>query len=64
MAMRVNQPGQQYLFAEIDGLAAVARLDVIKSANVNDPIPQNSDRAVLNGLSLHCRNNARANDHL
>ena len=62
--MRVDQPGQQHLFAEIDGVAGVARLDVIKSANFNDPISRDSDRTVLNGRSVHCRNNARANDHL
>jgi hypothetical protein len=62
--MRVDQPGQQNLFAEIDSLAGVAPLDVIKSANVDDLIPRNSDRAVFNGRAVHRYNNARANNHL
>jgi hypothetical protein len=52
------------LFAEIDGVPSVARLDVIKSAKISNPIARNSDRTVLNGRSVHCHNNACANDHL
>jgi hypothetical protein len=52
------------LFAEIDNVPGVARLDVIKSANIDDPIPGNSDRTILNGRSVHCHNSAPANDHL
>ena len=62
--MRVDQPRQQRLFAEIDSVAGVARLDVIKSSNVDDSIPRNSDRTVFDGRSIHRHNNARANDHL
>ena len=62
--MRVNQTRRQHLFPEIDNLAGVARLDVIKSANINDPISRNSDRAVLNGRFVHRHNDARANNHL
>ena len=62
--MRVDQPRQQHLFAEIDGVAGVARLDVIKSANINDLISRNSDRTVFNWRSVHRHNDARANDHL
>jgi hypothetical protein len=52
------------LFAEIEGVAGVARLDVIKSANANDPIPGNSDRAIFDGRSVHRDHCTRANNHL
>jgi hypothetical protein len=52
------------LFAKVDSVAGVARLDVIKPANINDPISGNSDRTVFNWRSVHRHNNARANDHL
>jgi hypothetical protein len=51
------------LFAEIEGVAGVARLDVITSANVNDPIPRNSDRAIFDGWSVHRDHCTRANNH-
>jgi hypothetical protein len=62
--MRVDQTGQQHLFAEIDSVAGVTLLNVVKSASVNDPTPGNSYRTVLNGRSVHRHNNARANDHV
>ena len=52
-----------HLFAEIESLAGVARLDVIKSANINDPIPRNGDRTVLNGPAVHGYNNPCTNNH-
>jgi hypothetical protein len=52
------------LFAEVDSVARVPRFDVIKSANVDDPISRNSDRTVLDRRPTHRHNNARANDHL
>ena len=64
MAVRIDEFRQQHLFAEIDSLAGVMHLEVIKSADIRDPISRKSDRAVFNGRSIHCRNDARANDHL
>src|SRR4029079_11776747 len=44
-------------------MTGFARLNVIKFANIDDPITRHSDRTVLDGRSVHRQNNARANDH-
>jgi hypothetical protein len=52
------------VLAKIDDAAGVALLDVIKSANFDDPISRNSDRTIVDGRSVHCHHSAPANDHL
>ncbi len=63
VAMRVNQPGQQRLFAEVDDLPGVARFDLVEISNIDDLISANGDRAILDGWSVHGDDRARANDH-
>jgi hypothetical protein len=61
--MRIDQSRQQRLFAKIDNVPGVTRLDVIKSANADDPICRDSDRTVFDRCSVHRHNNARADNH-
>src|SRR5438034_9506753 len=63
MAMRVNQPGQQRLFAKVDDLTGVARFDLVEISSFNDLIPANSDRAILGWRAVCGNNRARTNDH-
>jgi hypothetical protein len=44
-------------------VSGVARFDLVKCANINDPIPRNDDRTILDRRSVHRHNGARANDH-
>ena len=61
--MRVDQPGKQRLLAKVNDFTGVARFDLIKFCNINDSIFGKSDRAILDGRSVHRDDGARTNDH-
>ena len=61
--MRVNQPGEQRLFAKVDDFAGVARFDFVETSSIDDLIPANGDRAILDGRAVCGDDRARTNDH-
>ena len=61
--MRVDQPGQERLLAEIDNFTRIFFFDPIKFSDINDPIPGNGDRAVPDRRSIHRHDGPRTNNH-
>ena len=62
--MRVNQPRQQRVFAQVKNLAWAMLLDICERADIDDSIFRNRDGAVFNWRAVHCHNKAGPNDHL
>src|SRR5882724_12955673 len=61
--MRVDQPGQERLLAEIDNFTRIFFFDLIKFANVDDAICGNHDGGVPDRWSIHRHDGPRTNNH-
>ena len=63
VAMGIDQAGQQRLLAKIDNFSPVARLDLVEPSNVDNPIPFNCNRAILDRRDIHRDNDTRVDNH-
>jgi hypothetical protein len=53
MAMRVDQAGQQYLFAQIENFAGMPASHVSKASDLRNLFSLNHDGAIIYRLALH-----------
>src|SRR5438045_1766859 len=64
VAMGIDQPWQQRLFAKIERLfTGMSFRNLREFSNVSDEVTSHDHRAILNGWTIHRHNFSRPNDH-